>query len=266
MMERKLRRAVAKEELVALTGDYKTAVILNQLIFCQERTRDVDRFIQEEKERCRKTGIAEPMQLTRGWFYKSSEELSAETMLGLSASGMRRHLSELIERGWVHERHNPHHKWDRTKQYRVDIPRVKGDLEAIGYTLQGWTTVPSSRIENASSKIEDAVSETENRGAKTEAPASDIETPAAQNRKAIPETTTETPSESMTENNPPNPPAYREGPKGGEMLKGTENDRPANGTHQPDRTAIANGNNSGKNGIDESAILGLINQHLTGNN
>lgn len=44
---RKLKRAVIKEELVELTGDFKEAVVLNQLIFWSERVKDSDQFIHE---------------------------------------------------------------------------------------------------------------------------------------------------------------------------------------------------------------------------
>ena len=50
-MSDKLKRAVIKEELVELTGDFKKAVILNQLIYWSERVDDFHDFIKEENKR-----------------------------------------------------------------------------------------------------------------------------------------------------------------------------------------------------------------------
>ncbi len=47
-----LKRVVIKEELVALTGDATKAIILNQLLYWSQRTRDFDKFLDEEKSRC----------------------------------------------------------------------------------------------------------------------------------------------------------------------------------------------------------------------
>ena len=41
---KKLKRVVIKEELFALTGDFKEAIILNQFIYWSERIRDFDKL------------------------------------------------------------------------------------------------------------------------------------------------------------------------------------------------------------------------------
>ena len=51
---KKLKRAVIKEELVELTGDFRPALILNQFIYGIERMYDTDKYILEEKERALK--------------------------------------------------------------------------------------------------------------------------------------------------------------------------------------------------------------------
>ena len=42
---KKLKRAVIKEELVELTGDFRPALILNQFIYWIERMYDADKYI-----------------------------------------------------------------------------------------------------------------------------------------------------------------------------------------------------------------------------
>lgn len=133
-----LKRIVIKEELVALTGDYRKAIILNQFLYWTERVKDFDKFIIEEKLRYEKDGEESSLGLQNGWIYKTSEELSEETMLGLSKSNIRLHIKSLIENGWIDERVNPNFKWDKTMQYRVNILKLQKDLYKLGYALEGY--------------------------------------------------------------------------------------------------------------------------------
>lgn len=132
---RKLKRAVIKEELVALTEDMESAVILNQFLYWIERRKDFDLFIEEEKSRDPSTKIA----LTNGWIYKSAAELKEETMLSLSETTIRRRITHLVEQGWLEERHNPDHAWDRMLQYRPNICKLQSDLSLLGYPLEGYS-------------------------------------------------------------------------------------------------------------------------------
>ena len=137
-MVEKLKRAVIKEELVALTGDFTKAVLLNQFIYWSERVKDFDKFIEEERKRMEVEGENLNIKKQNGWIYKTAEELSEETMLGLSPKTIRRHMKELIKNGWLDERNNPKYSWDRTKQYRVNIVKIQSDLQEMGYGLEGY--------------------------------------------------------------------------------------------------------------------------------
>ena len=173
---RKLKRAVIKEEYIAITGDLQKAVILNQFIYWAERVKDFDLFIQQENERAVQNGM--PVQdMTYGWMYKTAQELSDETMLGLSNSSMRVHIKALMEKGFISERNNPKYKWDRTKQYRVNLLEIMDALKSHGYKLENYT------IEHRCSKSDFPISETENRNFISEHH-------NAQNETAIPEITT----------------------------------------------------------------------------
>lgn len=134
----KLKRAVIKEELVALTGDFIQAIILNQFIYWSERVRDFDKFILEEKERAEEEGKSVDMPLMHGWIYKKAEDLAEEIMIDRSVSTMRRYIKALVKNGWIEERDNPHYAWDNTKQYRVNLLKLHNDLQSIGYILQGY--------------------------------------------------------------------------------------------------------------------------------
>lgn len=215
-----LKRVVLKEELVELTKDYKKAILLNQFIYWSERVSDFDKFIAEEKERCAKNDIENNQEFLNGWMYKSAEDLSEETMLGLSKSNMGAHIKSLVDNGWLSERNNPIFKWDRTKQYRVNIIKIQQDLFKLGYALEGYPlitdftehkeVIPSSKTEHAenteendtenkneeteprSSILEHASSKTEHGDFKIEHGSSNLEHRNTRNETAIPEITTET--------------------------------------------------------------------------
>lgn len=139
---RKLKRAIIKEEFVAITGDYIEAIILNQFIILSEKANDFDKFIEQENERARRHDMPES-DLTHGWIYKTCAELSEETMLMLSDQSMRRHIQCLTEKRFISERTNPKYKWDRTKQYRVNVVEIEKALNENGYSLEniGYTDV-----------------------------------------------------------------------------------------------------------------------------
>jgi hypothetical protein len=135
---RPLRRVVIKEEYVALTGDHVSAVLLSQIEYWTMRTHDFDRFLAEEKARGKTEGREVAVPFLHGWIYKTAEDLSAETMIGLSANTIRARLKRLVEMGWIGERNNLLHSWDRTKQYRFNAGAVAAGLERLGYHLEGW--------------------------------------------------------------------------------------------------------------------------------
>ena len=159
--DRKLKRAVVKEEFVELVRRFcvdakaqnrkrtsstaiTTALLLNQFLYWEERVRDFDAFKEEENRRLQTEG--EPlMELSKGWSYKSAAELSSETMLDLSDSNIIQHLSKLETIGVISKRHNPTHAWDRTLQYRVNTVRIRQLLYILGYGLEGWPLLPSEK-------------------------------------------------------------------------------------------------------------------------
>ncbi len=140
---RKPKRSVIKEELLALTGDFKLALVLNQMIYWSQYIGDFDRFvIEEERRRNEDFGI----ELLNGWIYKKAEKLVEDTMMTVSSKAMRRYLKALVDAGWLDERNNPHHNWDHTKQYRVNLVNIQTDLFRRGYYLDGYK-VDSKRFQ-----------------------------------------------------------------------------------------------------------------------
>jgi hypothetical protein len=135
----KLKRAVIKEELVAITGDYVKAILLNQLLYWTDRMYDVDKYLREETARISKHGNEEvQIDLTHGWIYKKADELSEETLLCMAGKNLLKHLNQLIEMGYVSRRNNEKYKYDRTYQYRVNMENVIRALNEKGYSLDGY--------------------------------------------------------------------------------------------------------------------------------
>ena len=131
-MSDELKRVPLCEELVAITDDIKEAIVLRQMLYWLPRMDDVDKYLEEEVEpRTSDTDIP----LSHGWVYKTGETIANETMIGSHKTGRRR-LSALVEKGFLLERENPHQKWDRTKQYRVDVRAIESALQEEGYTLR----------------------------------------------------------------------------------------------------------------------------------
>jgi len=139
---KKLKKAVIREELVALTGCYKKAITLSQMLYWSERVRDYDKFLAEEKERAESE--EDPIlniEETHGWIYKTAKELSEETMLGVKPATMLKYLDFMVEKGWLDRRNNPKYKWDKTYQYRLNIVKLQEDLHDIGYSLPGYEVI-----------------------------------------------------------------------------------------------------------------------------
>lgn len=144
----KLRRAVIKEELYAITGSSICALLLNQFLFWCDRMNDVDQYIAEESARI---GDNPNIELSHGWVYKKATELKDEIMSDVGERTILSYIDKLINLGFISRRNNPTHKYDRTFQYRVNYINIQNALIQAGYTLEGYKiiniaedTVPST--------------------------------------------------------------------------------------------------------------------------
>lgn len=198
----KTKKAIIKEELVELTGDFKLAIVLNQMIYWSERKEDSEVFIKEEIARLQKYSedVKDTEELevnlleSSGWIYKKAEDLSVETMINVKPKAMREYLKVLVSNGWLDERRNPKLKMDRTLQYRVNILKIQLDLYNLGYSLEGYPLpVVFSEKENTYFLKENTISEKENsKGVK--------ENRKVEKERAIPEITSDTTTEFTSDN------------------------------------------------------------------
>ena len=114
-----------RKEFVILTGDFFSAIILNQLLYWTLRAKDFELFAAEEK----RASLQAYSFCCHGWLSKSAQELLEETMLGVTVPTLRRYLNGLVKQGWVRTRRNVQNKLTRTTQYRVNLNKVRCDLQ-----------------------------------------------------------------------------------------------------------------------------------------
>ena len=183
---RRLKRAVIKEEFVALTGDLVSAIFLNQLLYWTERVKDVDAYIVEEKAR----GKGADIDLMHGWIYKKAEELISETMVTISPSTARRRLEDLEDLGVIECRTNPNNGWDKILQYRVKLVELSTALYAKGFALEGYS-LPEFHGGTP-------VKHSDARNRQIDAPRNHGDAPRNHGDAAIPENTTKSTSENTS--------------------------------------------------------------------
>lgn len=138
--EKKIKRAVIKEELIAVTKNLFGAVILNQLLYWTKRVKDYEQFVTEEINRIQNPDESMNQNLLYGWIYKKADELREETMLCCNENTIRNHLKLLVNKGYLDQRNNGKYKWDRTYQYRVNLKKLIEDLNTLQFHLEGFET------------------------------------------------------------------------------------------------------------------------------
>ena len=185
-----LKRVVIKEELVELTGDFRPALILNQFIYWIERMYDTDKYIREENERALKHDLEVSMEESKGWIYKTAEELNNELMIGMSKATIGKYIKQLVEAGYLSQRRNPKYKWDKTLQYRVDLYKIQKDLAKLGYALEGYKLLPGIKISDVEEvEVEEIIKEDNKKASvlpQTEAN-KELETFKNSNKNSIPQ-------------------------------------------------------------------------------
>ncbi|MGJ9381505.1 hypothetical protein [Salipaludibacillus sp. CF4.18] len=156
---KKLKRVVIKEELIALTGDSISAIILGQCIYWSEIVNEMDRESSLKAENYKKVGAEdkaekELLKVRNGWFWKSAKEFNEEIMIS-SRGTVDRRLKQLVSQKFV-ECKKPdiryrNGKTDNTNRYRVNLEFVQKELLKLGYSLDGYSIdqpLPQSHAQN----------------------------------------------------------------------------------------------------------------------
>lgn len=121
---RPVRYAVLQEELMALTRNTSQAILLNQFLYWTRRSYEFDEFLELENQRRQQLKLPPVnVQFQDGWFSKSLESLSDETMILSSERSLKGFLLSLVERGWVERRPNAF-TFGKDDQYRVNLSNL----------------------------------------------------------------------------------------------------------------------------------------------
>lgn len=119
------------EELLAITGDIKEALVLHHLL-CE--SYKIQRFERWLERRQRRMGVAQETHNPDGLIILSLDEIAERALVG-SASTARRRCAALAEKGFLEIRGGAEGEWDNTNQYHVCQGRIKEALREQGYTL-----------------------------------------------------------------------------------------------------------------------------------
>lgn len=128
MEVKKLKVAVVREELVAITNDFIIAIILNHFLELTNKLNDCDKMLEEERAIAEKCGSKINIEPKAGWIYTTYDKLLEETMINISESTLKRKIDWLVENEYIFTRANKARKRGSTKEYKVNLPKVINDV------------------------------------------------------------------------------------------------------------------------------------------
>lgn len=210
---KKIKKAVIREDLLAITGCCVEATILNQFIYWSERIKDADEFIKKENEIAKRNG-EEEKEPNYGWMYKSNQEMADEILMGYSAVQTGRYINKLVDKGFIQKRHNPKYKWDRTLQYKVNLVNIAKALKDKGYPLSDYK-IELPENDDEENDDDSKKHERNNENTTRSIDNSSMNYGNTSNERAIPYITTETTDSDITFNNYNNDSEYASSLKDG---------------------------------------------------
>ena len=111
MTENTLKSGVIREEFYRLTGDFYQAMVLDYLY--------------------QNSDLKDPHR----WIRKTIDTIVEDLMNPCERKSMIHILKKLSNRGWLKIRSNPDDPMDKTKQYSLDLFKIKEDLLTLGLRL-----------------------------------------------------------------------------------------------------------------------------------
>jgi hypothetical protein len=105
MKKKEPRRVILREEFVKLTQDFKLALLLQHILSVSNKEGD--------------------------WLSKKVEDIIEDSMITITQKQMRACLNSLSDLGYLQIRNNPKDKLDRLYQYKINLPKLKQDLESV---------------------------------------------------------------------------------------------------------------------------------------
>jgi hypothetical protein len=139
----RMKKAVLREDMMALTQDVTQALVLGQMLYWTKTLDKVNDWLFEENKRLAEVELPQH-EYNYGWIYKSAREMREDLMNAFSEDAIQRAFSSLVTKGILMKRKNPIVRYDRKLQYRVDIVFLRRLLKDRGYEMTDFqlATIP----------------------------------------------------------------------------------------------------------------------------
>lgn len=139
----KMKKAVLREDMMALTQDVTQALVIGQMLYWTKTLDKVNDWLFEENKRLAEAELPQ-YEYNYGWIYKSAREMREDLMNAFSEDAIQRAFSALVTKGVLMKRHNPLVRYDRKLHYRVDILLLRRLLKDRGYEMTDFhlVTIP----------------------------------------------------------------------------------------------------------------------------
>jgi hypothetical protein len=138
-----MKKAVLREDLMALTKDVTQALVLGQMLYWTKTLDQVNDWLFEENKRLAEVELPQH-EYNYGWIYKSAREMREDLMDAFSEDAIQRAFSSLVTKGVLMKRNNPFVRYDRKLQYRIDMVYLRRLLKDRGYEMTDFLlgTIP----------------------------------------------------------------------------------------------------------------------------
>lgn len=137
----RMKKAVLREDMMALTQDLTQAMVLGQMLYWTKTLDKVNDWLFEENKRLAEVELPQH-EYNYGWIYKSAREMREDLMNAFSEDAIQRAFSALVTKGVLMKRHNPIVRYDRKLQYRIDIVFLRRLLKDRGYEMTDFQLAP----------------------------------------------------------------------------------------------------------------------------
>lgn len=137
-----MKQCILREDFLKLTDSYISAMILENLVSYTKSSFKLKTLIEEE------LGSIDNNihSFLEGWFTKSYEQLSSDSLLNVDKKTIANNVKLLITLGYITEREHPNERWNKAKQYRVNVSKLQKDLNNIGFCLEGFPITVEKKV------------------------------------------------------------------------------------------------------------------------
>lgn len=139
---KKNRAVPIREELVAITNDYKLAIVLGQLMYDCNLHPELTVYIDEE----RSNRSQEKQSDTHGWIYMPAAEMCDRTLMGVAPKTMRLWFHQLAAMGFIDVRKNTIDSYDQTHEYRINLVAIEVAIKNEGFDLVSPLDEPAEKL------------------------------------------------------------------------------------------------------------------------